>query len=73
MLAVLRPILVTLAAAVRHVTGPWSPRRLVGHTILRSKTWPSDGIIRQAYLAAASIAVVTLAASALSPLAMHWS
>jgi len=84
MLAVLRPILVTLAAAVRHVAGLGSPRRLAEHTIYPSKHWPSDGGIRQVYLAAASIAAVALLAAAtlspakmvwatLSPLGMHWS
>jgi hypothetical protein len=73
MLAVLRPILVTLAAAVRHVAGLWSPRRLAEHTVYRSKHWPSDGIIRGAYLAAASIAVVALlGAATLSPFKMIW-
>src|SRR6266498_2071778 len=56
MLAALRPMLVMLAA-VRHVAGLVSPRRLAGHTIHRSKHWPSDGIIRQVYLAAATTAI----------------
>jgi hypothetical protein len=74
MLAVLRPILVTLAAAVRHVAGLWSPRRLAEHTIYRSKHWPSDGILRQAYLAAASIAVAALLTAALlTPDKMVWA
>jgi hypothetical protein len=74
MLAALRPILVTLAVAVRHVAGLVSPRRLAEHTILRTKHWPSDGIARQAFLAAASIAAVALmAATALSPDRMVWS
>jgi hypothetical protein len=74
MLAALRPILVTLAVAVHHVAGLVSPRRLAEHTILRTKHWPSDGIARQAFLAAASIAAVALmAATALSPDRMVWS
>lgn len=74
MLAALRPILVTLAVAVRQVAGLVSPRRLAEHTILRTKHWPSDGIARQAFLAAASIAAVALmAATALSPDRMVWS
>jgi hypothetical protein len=74
MFVVLRPVLVTLNAAARHVAGLWSPRRLAERTILRSKTWPSDGAIRQAFLAAASVAVVALlAATALSPSRMVWS
>jgi hypothetical protein len=72
MLVALRPMLVMLAA-VRHVAGLVSPRRLAGHTIHRSKHWPSDGIIRQVYLAAASIAVVALlTAATVSPLKMVW-
>lgn len=74
MLAALRPILVTFAAAVRHVAGLVSPRRLAEHTILRSKHWPSDGIARQAFLAAASIsAAVLLLAGAASPTKIIWS
>jgi hypothetical protein len=74
MLAALRSILVTLAAAVRHVPGLVSPRRLAEHTILRSKHWPSDGIARQAFLAAASVAaVVLLAAATVSPDRYIWS
>lgn len=74
MLAALRPILVTLAAAVSHVAGLVSPRRLAEHTILRSKHWPSDGIARQAFLAAASIsAVVLLLAGVASPTKIIWS
>lgn len=68
--AVLRPIFVTLAAAVRHL----APRRLAEHTVYRSKHWPSDGIIRVAYrAAAASVAVVALlGALALRPDWMFW-
>lgn len=74
MLAALRPTLVTLAAAIRHVAGLVSPRRLAEHTILRSKHWPSDGFARQAFLAAASIsAALVVAATALSPDKMIWS
>jgi hypothetical protein len=74
MLAALRSILVTLAAAIRHVAGLASPRRLAEHTILRSKHWPSDGFVRRAFLAAASIgAVGLLAGTALSPDKMIWS
>jgi hypothetical protein len=73
MLAVLRPILVTLAAAVRHAEGRWSPRRLAEHIVYRSKHWPSDGI-RGAYLVAASVAVVALlGAVAFSPDKILWS
>ena len=75
MLAALRPIMVTLAAAARHVVGLMSPRRLAEQTILRSKHWPSDGIARQAFLAAASIAAVALLAAATlsSPDRYIWS
>jgi hypothetical protein len=72
MLAALRPILVTLAAAVSHAAG--SPRRLAERTILRSKHWPSDGIAGRVFLAAASIgAVVLLAATTVSPDRYVWS
>jgi hypothetical protein len=67
MFAALRAIPVTLAVAVRHVAGLVSPRRLAEQTILRSKHWPSDGIARQAFLAAAAIAAVALLAMAVSP------
>jgi len=51
-----------------------SPLRLAGHTLLRSKHWPSDGIARRAFLAAASIsAVVLLAAGAIQPQKVIWS
>lgn len=74
MLAALRPILVTLVAAVHHVAGLVSPRRLAEHTVLRSKHWPSDGIARYAFLAAGSIgAAVLLAAATVSPEKMIWS
>lgn len=70
MLAALRPLLVTIAAVIRLA----SPRRLAEHTILRSKHWPSDGIARPAYLAAASLcAAILLIASALQPTKMIWS
>jgi hypothetical protein len=70
MLAALRPFLVTIAAVIRHA----NPRRLAEHTVLRSKHWPSDGIARQAFLAAASIcAAVLLIASAIHPNKMIWS
>jgi hypothetical protein len=72
MLAVLRRLLFTFAAAIRPVAGPMSPRRAVGHML--SKHWPSDGIARQAFLAAASIsAVVLLAAGAINPYKIIWS
>jgi hypothetical protein len=74
MLAVLRPILVTFAAAIRHVAGLLSPRQLAKDAILRSKHWPSDGIARRAFLAAASIsAAVLLVAGALQPHKIIWS
>lgn len=47
-------------------------RRLVEHTILRSKTWPND-IVRGACLAAASVAVVALVAATLGPSRMVWA
>jgi hypothetical protein len=69
MLAALRPLLVTIAAVIRH-----APRRLAEHTVLRSKHWPSDGIARRAFLAAASIcAAVLLIAPALHPYKVVWS
>jgi hypothetical protein len=72
MVAVLRSLLVTFTIAVRHVVV--SPRRLAEATILRSKHWPSDGIARQAFLAAAAIsAVVLLSASAIYPTKLIWS
>jgi hypothetical protein len=74
MLAVLRPILVTSAAAIRHVAGLMSPRQLAKDTILRSKHWPSDGIARRAFLAAASIsAAVLVCAGAVQPNKVIWS
>jgi hypothetical protein len=74
MLAVLRPILVTSAAAFRHVAGLMSPRRLAQDTILRSKHWPSGGIARQAFLAAASISAAVLVLAGLaSPTKAIWS
>ncbi len=74
MLAVLRPILVTSAAAARHVAGLMSPRRLAQDTILRSKHWPSDGIARQAFLVAASISAAVLVLAGLaSPTKVIWS
>jgi hypothetical protein len=73
MFAALRAIPVTFAVAVRHVAGLVSPRRLAEHTILRSKHWPSDGIARQAFLAAAAIAAVALLATAVSPSNMVWA
>jgi hypothetical protein len=74
MLAVLRPIVVTSAAAARHVAGLMSPRRLAKDTILRSKHWPSDGIARRAFLAAASIsAAVMLIAGVAQPTKVIWS
>ncbi len=60
MLAALRPILVTLATLARHVGWLVSPRRLAEQTILRSKHWPSDGLARHAFLAAASISALAL-------------
>jgi hypothetical protein len=72
MVAVLRALLVISATAVRHLVA--SPRRLAEATILRSKHWPSDGIARQAFLAAAAIsAVVLLSASAMHPSKLIWS
>jgi hypothetical protein len=51
-----------------------SPRQLAKDTILRSKHWPSDGIARQAFLAAASIsAALLLVAGALQPQKIIWS
>lgn len=73
MFAALRPVLFTLAVAVRHVAGLVSPR-LAERTILRSKHWPSDGIARHALLAAASIAAVALlVATMASPDQMVWA
>lgn len=69
MLAALRPLLVTIAAVIRHA----SPRRLAEHTILRSKHWPSDGIARPALLAASLCAALLLIATVLQPDKMIWS
>jgi hypothetical protein len=67
MVAVLRSLFVLSAAAVRLPIA--SPRRLA-----EQKHWPSDGIARQAFGAAAAIsAVVLLAASAIHPKKLIWS
>jgi hypothetical protein len=67
MVAVLRSIFVLSAAAVRQLVA--SPRRLA-----EQKHWPSDGIARQAFLAAAAIsAVALLAASTIHPNKLIWS
>jgi hypothetical protein len=51
-----------------------SPRQLARDTILRSKHWPSDGIARRAFLAAASvIAAVLLVDGAVQPNKVIWS
>ena len=72
MLAALRPILVTLAAAVTHAAR--SPRRLAERAILRSKHWPSDGIARRAFLTAASVsAAVLLLVATAAPARYVWS
>ncbi|HEX8859009.1 MAG TPA: hypothetical protein VGC06_07940 [Actinomycetes bacterium] len=66
MVAVLRSLFVLSAAAFRLAA---SPRRLA-----EQKHWPSDGIARQAFLAATAIsAVVLLAASAIHPNKLIWS
>jgi hypothetical protein len=67
MVAVLRSLFVLSAAAFHLLVA--SPRRLA-----EQKHWPSDGIARQAFLAAAAIgAVVLLAASAIHPNKLIWS
>jgi hypothetical protein len=72
MIAVVRMLLATLLATVRRLVE--STRQLAESTILRSKHWPSDGIARRAFLAAAAIsAVVLLTASAMHPYKVVWS
>lgn len=67
MVAVLRSLLFVSAAAVHKLVA--SPRRLA-----EQKHWPSDGIARQAFFAAAAIsAVVLLCASVAGPSKLIWS
>ncbi len=72
MLAALRLILVTLATLVRRVGWLVSPRRLAEQTILRSKHWPSDGLARGAFLAAASFGALTLFVALATPDKFLW-